>query len=99
MSLRTVPKLPKSISKNKRVLCVRIQDMHGIPQVQSFVDECERCHVAVWRAESVDRNAIAICSRCATPDLTSGQARILPLSPQQIADIKKARALENGDGE
>lgn len=77
--------------KRKRLLCILIQEADGVPKVQSFVDSCEGCGKAVWRAESSNKRAIAICRHCVRGRLESGEAAMVnKLSKRQIADIRQA---------
>jgi hypothetical protein len=79
------------MKQRNRLLCVLIQEMDGVPQVQSFVDTCERCERAVWRAESSNKRAIAICRYC-VDELKHGGARVTfaPINKRQLDDIKEA---------
>jgi recombinational DNA repair protein (RecF pathway) len=78
-------------NKNARriLLCALIRDGRD-PPLQVFVDECFKCHRAVWRSESSPRKSQAVCRECLRTLQQSGAETIeLPMNKRQQAELAK----------
>ena len=79
------------------LICRRVADLDD-PHVQSFIDACERCKKAVWRAYSSPKNVDrVICNHCVEADVTDYKAagehvvEVFQPTKEQWDDIKKWR--------
>jgi hypothetical protein len=72
------------------VVCYRVADRE--PDVQSSVDACDQCDVAVWLADSSPPCDLVLCTRCAE-EITEVRKKaglpteIAPPTPAQLREL------------
>ena len=75
------------------LLCALVRESEP-PALQVYVDECFKCHRAVWRSVSSKRRLQAICRFCVHAMQQEGTKMIeRPPSKKQAAEFEAAKKL------
>jgi hypothetical protein len=75
--------------KKRLLVCTRKRDMRP-PTIKSSLKRCDICRELVWVAASSPTDVDEImCTHCAVDVIEPGE-EFQPLTPEQIADVRKA---------
>ena len=76
------------MSERKVLICTRKRDMRP-PNIKSRLARCRLCRELVYVAASSPKADEIMCRQCARDTIQPGE-EFRPLTPTQVADIRKA---------